>query len=183
MIHRLSLKAVLLLLLLFTAAGCQLSPQETKSNRTQVQLIRTVDGDTLTVNYNGKQEKVRLLLIDTPEMSHSVYGKEPYAQDAKSYTAKMIQDAEMLELEFDDGPERDKYSRLLAYVYVDGIMLQEALLKQGLARVAYIYPPNVRYVDLFKEIEDKSQDKAIGIWRVEDYAQEDGFHPEVIVDP
>ncbi|WP_052087795.1 thermonuclease family protein [Paenibacillus wynnii] len=181
--HQFTLKAMLLLILLLMLVGCQLTPQETDPNRTQVQLIRTIDGDTLTVTYNGKQEKVRLLLIDTPEMSDSIYGKEPYAQEAKSYTAKLIQNAERLELEFDDGPERDKYSRLLAYVYVDGIMLQEALLKQGLARVAYIYPPNVRHVDMFKEIEDKSQDMALGIWSVEDYVQKDGFHPEVMIEP
>ncbi|MCL6601495.1 MAG: thermonuclease family protein [Paenibacillus sp.] len=177
------LKAVLLLTLLLMLIGCQPVPQETAANRTSVELIRPIDGDTLSVEYNGKKEKVRLLLVDTPELTNPNYGKEPYAQDAKDFTAKLLQEADVLELEFDDGPERDKYSRLLAYVYVDGTMLQEALLEEGLARVAYIYPPNVRYVDMFQQIEADSQAQATGIWSVEDYAQRDGFHPEEILNP
>jgi len=183
MIHRYTVKAVLLLVLLLAAVGCQLAPQETTIQRTQVQLIKTIDGDTISVNYNGKQEKVRLLLIDTPEMAHSKYGKEPYAQEAKDFTAKLLLNTDKLELEFDEGPERDKYSRLLAYVYLDGSMLQEALLEKGLARVAYIYPPNVRYVDMFQKVEASSKARAIGIWSVENYAQENGFHPELITNP
>lgn len=66
----------------------------------------------------------------------------------------------------------------MAYVYADGKMIQEELIKQGLARVAYIYAPNTRYVDTFTEIQQKTQSRGIGIWQIENYAQEDGFHPE-----
>jgi len=54
------------------------------------------------------------------------------------------------------------------------------LLKKGLARVAYIYPPNTRYVDQFDAIQKKAQKDGVGIWKIENYAQEDGFHPETM---
>ncbi|MBO2943718.1 thermonuclease family protein [Paenibacillus sp. F411] len=143
-----------------------------------VQLVRAVDGDTIRVEWQGQEENVRFLLIDTPETSHPQLGVQPYGPEAKDFTARMVEEADLLELEFDIGPNRDKYGRLLAYVYADGVMVQEALLQEGLARVAYIYPPNVRYVDKFNGLQQDSRNEAQGIWSVENYAQEDGFYPE-----
>lgn len=145
--------------------------------RVPVTLDRAVDGDTLKVMYEGKSQSVRLLLVDTPETSHPKLGVQPLGQEAKQYTKQVLEKAKKIELEFDIGPNRDKYSRLLAYVYADGVMLQESLLKKGYARVAYIYPPNVRYVDEFETIQNKSKKQALGIWKYENYAQDDGFHP------
>jgi micrococcal nuclease len=148
--------------------------------RIDVKLVRPIDGDTIEVLINGKSESVRFLLIDTPETSHPRLGKQPFGEEAKAFTAKMVENAKSLELEFDIGPKHDKYSRLLAYVYVDGKMLQEELLKRGFTRVAYVYPPSTRYVDQFRALQEKSQQEGVGIWSVENYAQQDGFHPEVI---
>jgi len=146
--------------------------------RVPVELVKAVDGDTISVMFEGKKENVRMLLIDTPETSHPKLGVQPFGPEAKAFTKDLVEQAGKLELEFDIGPNRDKYNRLLAYVYADGKMVQEALLEQGLARVAYIYPPNVRYVDKFNDLQRISREKALGIWSVENYAQEDGFHPE-----
>lgn len=146
--------------------------------RVPVELVKAVDGDTISVKYEGKTEKVRFLLVDTPETSHPRLGVQPFGPEAKAFTKDIVEKAKKLELEFDIGPNRDKYSRLLAYVYADGKMVQELLLEQGLARVAYIYQPNVRYVDKFNDLQSISRKKAIGIWSVENYAQDDGFHPE-----
>nr|WP_081739908.1 thermonuclease family protein [Paenibacillus sp. JCM 10914] len=145
--------------------------------RVEVELVKAVDGDTISVMFEGKKENVRLLLIDTPETNHPKLGVQPFGPEAKEFTKELVEQAQLLELEFDIGPNRDKYSRLLAYVYADGIMVQEALLLEGLARVAYIYPPNTRYVDKFNDLQRISKEQALGIWSVENYAQEDGFHP------
>lgn len=67
-----------------------------------------------------------------------------------------------------------------AYVSDDGKMVQEELLKEGLARVAYVYSPNTRYVDEFNEFQKVAQQQGIGIWEIENYAQEDGSHPKMI---
>ncbi|WP_054956504.1 thermonuclease family protein [Paenibacillus dakarensis] len=146
--------------------------------RVPVTLVKAVDGDTISVKYKGKTEKVRFLLVDTPETSHPQLGVQPFGPEAKAFTKDIVENAKKLELEFDIGPSRDKYSRLLAYVYADGKMVQELLLEQGLARVAYIYQPNVRYVDKFNDLQKNSRKKELGIWSVENYAQDDGFHPE-----
>ncbi|CAM2981802.1 thermonuclease family protein [Paenibacillus sediminis] len=168
-------------LTIFLVTGCSTSAKEDLHiKRVPVKLDHAIDGDTISVIYNGKPRTVRFLLIDTPETSHPKLGEQPFGQEAKSFTKKMVEGANTLELEFDIGPNHDKYSRLLAYVYVDGKMLQESLLEKGLARVAYIYPPNVRYVDRFEAIQKESQKKRIGIWQIENYAQDNGFHPEVM---
>ncbi|NMO95790.1 thermonuclease family protein [Paenibacillus lemnae] len=146
--------------------------------RTKVTLVKAIDGDTISVKWQGNTENVRFLLIDTPETKHPRLGVQPFGPEAKAFTAKVVEEAKTLELEFDIGPNRDKYGRLLAYVYADGIMVQEELLKEGLARVAYIYPPNVRYVDKFNDLQQDSRSQQAGIWSVENYAQEDGFHPD-----
>jgi micrococcal nuclease len=151
-----------------------------EQERVVVQLEQVHDGDTIRVIYNGKAENVRFLLIDTPETSHPTKGEQPYGQEAKQLTKQLVENAKKIELEFDQGPKRDKYDRLLAYVYADGKMVQKELLKQGLARVAYVYEPNTRYVDEFRAIEQESRKQKIGVWEVEGYAQNDGFHPEVM---
>lgn len=149
--------------------------QEHKFKRVSVELSRVIDGDTIEVIYNDHPEKVRFLLVDTPETSHPRLGKQPFGQEAKLFTKQLIENGANIELEFDIGQNRDKYNRLLAYIYVDNKMVQEELLKNGLARVAYIYPPNTRYVDTFTELQKQAQQKAINIWSIENYVQDDGF--------
>lgn len=141
-------------------------------------LDSVVDGDTIRIIYNGSSEKVRLLLIDTPETNHDTLGEQPYGPEAKEFTKQLFAGQDKVYLEFDVS-YRDKYKRLLAYVYTqDGISVQEQLLKNGLARVAYIYDPNTRHVDRFKSIQKTAQQSALGIWSVEDYVTNRGFDKE-----
>lgn len=142
------------------------------------EVVSVVDGDTIKVKINGKVESVRFLLVDTPETNHPRLGEQPFGQEAKAFTKKMLE-GKTVQLE-KDVSERDKYGRLLYYVYVDGKSVQEELLRNGLARVAYVYVPNTKYVDRYYEIQKEAQKKGIGIWSIENYAQEDGFHKEVI---
>ena len=80
-----------------------------------------------------------------------------------------------LTIEFDIGERIDKYGRLLAYVYVDGKSVQKSLLAEGLARVAYVYPPNTRHLTPFEEVQAIAKEKGLGIWSIENYATESGF--------
>lgn len=137
-----------------------------------------IDGDTIKVYINDKVETVRFLLVDTPETNHPRLGKQPFGEDAKEFTKAMLE-GKTVQLE-KDVSDRDKYGRLLYYVYVDGKSVQEELLKNGLARVAYVYAPNTKYVDRYYEIQKEAQQQEIGIWSIENYAKEDGFHKEVV---
>lgn len=132
-----------------------------------------MDGDTIKVIYNGKKDTVRYLLVDTPETKKPNSCVQPYGEDASKRNKELVNSGES-QLEFDKGDRRDKYGRLLAYVYVDGKSVQETLLKEGLARVAYVYEPNTKYIDQFRldEQEAKSENVQSGagmdMWLIED---------------
>lgn len=147
--------------------------------RVKAKVIEAIDGDTIKVQLNGKEETVRFLLVDTPETKHPTYGEQPFGREASNFTKQLVS-GKTVELEQDVNNGPDKYGRLLYYVYVDGKSVQEALLEKGLARVAYVYVPNVKYVDEYRAIQEKAQKAGVGIWSIENYAQEDGYHAEVV---
>lgn len=125
-------------------------------------IVRIVDGDTLVAAKNGVEDTVRLIGIDTPELY--VEGKkvdDPQAISALEY-AKVALTGRYVELEL-DMDERDRYGRLLAYVWLYDTMLNKLLLENGIARVA-TYPPNVKYLDEFLILEKYAKEKKLGIW-------------------
>lgn len=116
---------------------------------------RVVDGDTIVVILNGKKEKVRMIGIDTPESVHPDKSRNtPMGKIASKYTRDNLE-GKYVRLET-DVQERDKYGRILAYVYLDDKMFNKTLLEEGLAKTMTI-PPNVKYVDDFKRIEEERQ--------------------------
>jgi micrococcal nuclease len=143
-----------------------------------VELVRTIDGDTIKIRYQGKEQNVRYLLIDTPETNHPQLGKQPFGDRAKERNREILTNSEVA-IEFDIGQRTDKYGRLLAYVYADGESVQEKLLEEGLARVGYVYPPSTRHLERFEQAEKRAKDKGIGIWSIEDYATDRGFDSEI----
>lgn len=146
----------------------------------EVTYISANDGDTFSVQMDGEKKRVRLLMIDTPEMNYDKGDPMPYAEEAKAFTIGLLEEAQSIELLFDKGPETDKYGRLLAYIYVDGVMLQESLLKEGLAAVRYVNKPNDSLEQQFRAIQDAAVEEGINIWSHEDYFQKDGFHVEAV---
>ncbi|MDR7071880.1 thermonuclease family protein [Fictibacillus barbaricus] len=158
--------------LMFVLTGC--SQSDENNGRIPVKVLEVVDGDTIHVEIDGKEETVRFLLVDTPESVHPNKPVQPFSKEASHYTKDLLSKSSDVELELGIG-ERDKYGRLLAYVYADGKSVQEALLEKGLARVAYVFEPNTKYIDDYREIQSKAQKQAIGIWSLENYASEDGF--------
>lgn len=137
-------------------------------------LERPVDGDTIKVSYNGNIDTVRYLLIDTPETKKPNSCVQPYGEDASKRNKELVSGGK-LQLEFDKGERRDKFGRLLAYVYVDGKSVQETLLKEGLARVAYVYEPNTKYIDQFRKDEQEAQTKKRSIWSKNGYVKDREF--------
>nr|WP_279390884.1 thermonuclease family protein [Mammaliicoccus sciuri] len=134
------------------------------TDRIPVDLAGTVDGDTAKFIYNGSQQSFRFLLIDTPETKHPRLGKQPFGQEASDRTKELLTNANKIEVEFDVGGQTDKYQRYLAYIYVDGKMLNEILVREGLAKVAYVYPPNTRYLDQLESAQEKAKEEKLGVW-------------------
>ncbi|TCI57916.1 thermonuclease [Exiguobacterium sp. SH5S13] len=140
-----------------------------------VTLDRVIDGDTLKVEFeSGATESVRLLLVDTPETSHPTLPVQPFGEDAKAFVARWLPEGETIVLEYDVG-RYDRYQRTLAYVWYDDAMLNEELLRRGLARVAYVYAPNTQHIDAFRDVERAARRELLGIWSIEDYVTGNGF--------
>ncbi|WP_160140963.1 thermonuclease family protein [Bacillus sp. SLBN-3] len=126
-----------------------------------------IDGDTFDVKLdNGETERVRPILVDTPEICHKSSPPDcevdPYGNEATEFTRDLL-DGKTVYLELDTSP-RDPYDRLLAYVYLeDGRMYQEVILKEGLAKIMAI-KPNVKYQSQFESIEQEAKDQSLNLW-------------------
>ena len=136
-------------------AGCVNLSRDTYYAR----VVYVYDGDTIKLD-NG--EKVRYLGIDTPEMNYNNPPAEYFAEEAKKFNMNLV-DKRKVRLEF-DAVKRDKYNRLLAYVYANDIFVNTKMIEEGYAKV-YIIPPNVKYADDFLDIQNKARVEKKGIWR------------------
>lgn len=144
-----------------------------------VELIRTIDGDTITVDLEGEKRNIRYLLIDTPEIDHkNPANTEPFARKATERNDELLRSGQVT-IEFDEGDREDRYGRLLAYIYVDGNSVQQTLLEEGLARVAFVFEPNTKYIDEFNEAAQKAKDAKRGVWEREGYVTNRGFDVSV----
>jgi len=132
------------------------------SEQTLYEIVRVVDGDTFVISYKGKNEKVRLIGVDTPESVHPDEEKNTEFGDVVSNYSKEMLKGKHVELEF-DVEQRDRYGRLLAYVYIDGQMYNKLLLQKGYAKLA-TYPPNVKYVDDFTVLQKQARENKLGLW-------------------
>lgn len=137
-----------------------------------------VDGDTFDVEINGKEERVRLLLVDTPETKDPDKPVQPFGPEATEFAEKTLSGKEV-RLEF-DGPERDKYDRLLVYLWVGDKIFNQMLLEEGLARIAYVYDPPYKYYDAFVAAQERAKKEKKGIWSIPEYVTEDGFNEKVV---
>ena len=126
---------------------------------TEAVVQRAVDGDTVVLT-DG--ERVRYIGIDTPELHHPRKPVQWYAREAAEFNRKLV-DGQKVRLEF-DVERRDRYGRLLAYVFLeDGRFVNAELLKEGYAQLLTI-PPNVKYVDLFVGLQRQAREAKRGLW-------------------
>lgn len=146
----------------------------------EVIIKNVVDGDTVDIETReGVEERVRLLLIDTPESVHPTEHKQKYGKEASDFAKGFLKQGDIVTLEIGN-PNRDKYDRLLAYIWVDGVNFNQHMLEQGYARVAYVYEPNIKYLDEFKKAESDAKQEKLNIWSIDDYVTKDGFDMSVI---
>ncbi|MBB1523409.1 MAG: thermonuclease family protein [Clostridiales bacterium] len=139
--------------------------EEVKSNSKikDLSVKRVVDGDTVVLEKNGYEYKVRLIGVDTPESVHLDKNKNTKEGKIASDFTKERLTGKKVDIEFDVKPQ-DKYGRYLVYLYLDGISYNEVLLEEGMARVMMI-SPNVKNKELYAQIEKRAKDKKIGIWK------------------
>ncbi|MCJ7806453.1 MAG: thermonuclease family protein [Clostridia bacterium] len=172
--HRLAcigMFAILLILL----SGCIFFPETVAEDLelTKITVTGIVDGDTIYVRFSsGKEEKVRLIGVDTPEINHPTKGEEPFGIEADQYTRSVLDNVNAW-LEFDLG-ERDQYGRMLAYLWLERpeelseLEIRDKMFNAWLLIGGYasqvIFAPNVKYVDYFADFEVEARKAKRGLW-------------------
>ncbi len=121
---------------------------------TQIRVTEVVDGDTILLRSG---EAVRYIGIDTPEED------APFFREASRANEEILKEGR-ISLEY-DRDRKDRYGRILAYVWVDTLLVNAELIKRGLASV-YMFSPNLRYRDLFVSLQKEARKKKLGIWSV-----------------
>lgn len=139
-------------------------------------VLEVTDGDTIKVNINGIDDKIRLCLVDTPETRHKSKPIQKYGREASEFTKSLIHENQEIYFTLDED-HRDMYGRLLAYVYLDEYlkfdeMLNVQLLNNGLACVSY-YKPNGYYKRQFENVQEVAKMNGLGVWNMECISDEE----------
>lgn len=141
-------------------AGCR--PSSRHAGET-ASVVRVVDGDTIVVRIDGREERVRYIGINapesvTPDRPVECFGREASAANAALVAGKQVR----LERDISD---RDRFGRLLRYVYVDGTLVNAELVRQGYARAITIQP-DTRESGRLRDLEREAQAAGRGLWSV-----------------
>lgn len=135
--------------------GLDVTNVERGESQDLYKITKVIDGDTVVLNSG---ETVRYIGIDAPEKSR---GKECFAEKATEKNKELVLGKEVSLVK--DISETDRYQRLLRYVYVGDIFVNETLVYEGFATVS-TYPPDVKFSGLFKEAERIARGEGKGLW-------------------
>ena len=146
----------LLFISLFLCSCTTLQAERATSYHT---CTRVVDGDTIVVKKIGK---VRLIGVDTPETKHPRKPVEYFGKEASAFTRKMVE-GKKVRLEY-DWQRKDRYGRVLAYVYLkDGTFLNAEIVKQGYGHAYTRY--SFKYLEQFRKYEKEARENKRGLWK------------------
>jgi len=143
-------------------------------------VVRIVDGDTVVLLMDGKETKVRLIGVDTPETVHPAKPVELYGKEASRFTRNLLL-GEHVYLEYEPGPSKvDKYGRVLAYLYraPDGLFVNLEIIRQGYGHAYVRYP--FQYMELFRSYERVARESGKGLWAVDSPEQSSHQHSSTV---
>jgi micrococcal nuclease len=127
-------------------------------------VTKVIDGDTLHIDKDGVDEKIRLIGINTPETVDPRTQVQCFGKEA-SNRMKELAEGKIIRLEYDDSQSlRDAYGRLLAYVYLeDGQMLNRKMVVEGYAyEYTYLHP--YKYQSEFRDLQNIARTSGRGLW-------------------
>jgi micrococcal nuclease len=153
------------------------SPVMLGATGNKARVLYVIDGDTIKVMYEGKKESIRLIGIDAPESkknkkafkdsrrsSSDINAIIEQGKIAKKYVKTLVKKGDEVRIEF-DVEKRDRYHRLLGYVYLtDGRMLNDLIIRNGYANPLTI-APNVRYRGRFSTSFKYAREHRLGLWQ------------------
>ena len=155
-----------LLLALFIAIAVILVERRTErqdGRKGPYAVVRVVDGDTIIIQRKGKRERVRFLRVNTPESVHPDKKRNtPMGKIASDFAKKHLS-GKSVTLEF-EGERRDKYDRLLAYIFVGEENFCLTLVEEGLSPYYTAYGLSKNYDTEFRRAEKEARDAKLGIW-------------------
>lgn len=135
-----------------TEAGLSALQNSAAEIQKDILVKRVIDGDTIELEDGTR---VRYIGMDTPEAG-DCFGQEAAGENRKLVEGKKVRPET-------DIQRLDKYGRLLAYVFVDNLFVNEELVRQGFAKV-YTYPPDVKYTEKFIVAQKEAREKKLGLW-------------------
>lgn len=148
-------------LLLFTPA--LIFPCPALARTAYGRVVKVFDGDTLLIRVQGKDEHVRLREIDAPEVTYRrKIGQEPWGKRARIAAESTVRRKDV-RLEIEDREERDKYHRLLAYVFCGSRFLNAEMVRSGNA-FFYSGPFQGRYAAELQRAEERAREDHAGVW-------------------
>jgi micrococcal nuclease len=165
-----------LLLTLVAVLGCSaerqsrsILPQEAsvsptpyvRAGLTPATVTRVVDGDTIRVEVEGQEFRLRYIGIDTPETVDPRRPVQCFGQEASERNKQLVE-GQVVGLE-KDVSETDSFGRLLRYVWLGDQMINATLVEEGYA-LASTYPPDVRYAEHFATLQTQSRANQRGLW-------------------
>ena len=151
------MRASLTALLVVGSSACA-APEGSACGPTRATVARVIDGDTVELSTG---ERVRYLLVDTPENTSSV---ECFGPEATTFNQQLVEGREV-RLTYDVACT-DRFDRLLAYVEVDGRVVNQLLVEQGYACVLHIPPNGEELAPLYEDLETRAVDEGRGLWSV-----------------
>lgn len=136
----------------------------------QARVTRVIDGDTIVIDRGYGKEKVRLILVNTPETVHPRKPVEYFGKEASDFTKRKLTGATVY-LE-KDVSEYDRYHRLLRYVWTDlpsspddlsSKCFNAVLIRDGYGQLS-TFPPDVKYVKEFRALQQAAKSAGAGLW-------------------
>lgn len=122
----------------------------------QARVVFVIDGDTIDVESQGQEYRVRYIGVDTPERD------EPFYEEATEANRRMVAGEQVILVQ--DVSETDKYGRLLRYVYLpDGTFVNAELINQGYGRVV-TFPPDVAQIEFLTDLQRQARENQRGLW-------------------
>jgi endonuclease YncB( thermonuclease family) len=143
------------------AAAPTAAPETSAPQREVATVLGIIDGDTIEVQIGDAVYTVRYMGIDSPEVQHPESSMQSMARDAAAANEALV-GGKVVELE-KDVSEVDWHFRLLRYVWIGDVMVNAELVRQGYAQ-AVAYPPDVKYADLFTELQREAIEAGRGLW-------------------
>lgn len=127
-------------------------------------VVSVADGDTFDVEVEGERDTVRLIGVDTPETKHPTKGVQCWGPEATDFTQSLLAVGTRVRL-VRDVEARDRYGRLLAYVYLadTNVFVNRELVRLGLAR-PYPFEPNTAHKATFADAAWEAQRERRGLW-------------------